>query len=40
MKDEMRKEAVRIRRYLVVAGELRGVLHSIEHFPVGPVIQF
>jgi hypothetical protein len=40
VEDEARKEAVRIRRYLAMAAEVRSALHSTEHFNVGPVIWF
>jgi hypothetical protein len=40
VEDKVQKEAVRIRRYLAMAEELRGALHSTEHFNVDPVIWF
>jgi DMSO/TMAO reductase YedYZ heme-binding membrane subunit len=40
VEDKGRKEAVRIRRYLAMAAEVQGALHSTEYFNVGPVIWF
>jgi hypothetical protein len=38
--DEVWKGAIQIRRYLAMAAEVRGALHSTDHFNIVPVIWF